>query len=78
MYGIVSSSLSCGDLQQQVSISESKFGPFTRLVEAPVYLISRTEKEVAASLSLKTNIIIIIIIIKRISYSIMTIEMKAN
>jgi hypothetical protein len=62
----------CGcDLQQLAGISESKFGPgpFTRLAEAPAYLICRGEKEVATSLALKGNltIIIVVIIIKCIS-----------
>jgi hypothetical protein len=55
--------LSRDDLQLLVGISESKFYPFTRLIEAPVYLICHGEKEITASLSLKSNFIII----KRIS-----------
>jgi hypothetical protein len=73
--GTESGGLCCCDLQQLVGISESKFGPFTRLAEAPAYLICCGEKQVATSLSLTGNFVIIIIIIiiiittKCISYS---------
>jgi hypothetical protein len=73
--GIVSGSLfPAVTSNNSVGISESKFGLFTRLVEAPAYLICLREKEVATSLSLKGNFVII----KCISYSGMGRQMKGQ